>query len=293
MNISYDWYKIFYYAAFYRNITAAAQQLFISQPAVSQSIKQLESALGCRLFLRTAKGVTLTAEGQVLYQHIAKGMEQIRLGEKKLQSQMNLESGEIHIGASDMTLEYFLLPFLENFHHLYPKIKISITNGPTPETIRLLREDVIDFGIISEPVSDVQEFSVVPVKLIEDVFICGKELYKTLLRPCPLISLPSLPLILLEKNTSTREYMDEFFKENGVTISPEFELATSRLIVQFVKRNLGVGCVVRDFAAEDLERELIYEVPLEKKVPPRHICLIHRKAECSRAAETLLELLRT
>ena len=126
MNISYDWYRIFYYVALNGNITIASEQLFISQPAVSQSIKQLESSLGCILFIRTAKGVKLTEEGKVLYQHIAKGIEQIKLGEKRLKSQLSLESGEIHIGASDMTLEYLLLPYLEEFHNLYPKIKIIV-----------------------------------------------------------------------------------------------------------------------------------------------------------------------
>lgn len=291
MNISYDWYKIFYYAALNGNITAASEQLYISQPAVSQSIKQLENSLGCKLFIRTPKGVKLTAEGRIIYQHVSKGIEQIKIGEKRLESQLSLESGEIHIGASDMTLEYYLLPYLEKFHRLYPKIKISITNGPTPETIRILDDDKIDFGIISEPICDHHDFLIIPVKEIEDIFICGTEFSDIADNPISLGELVSLPLIMLESNTSTRKYIDAYLSENNIIISPEFELATSSLIVQFAKRNLGIGCVVRDFADNDLKKDLIYEVKLEKKIAKRHICLIKKSAAVSRASEKLLELL--
>ncbi|MDF2686068.1 MAG: transcriptional regulator, LysR family [Clostridia bacterium] len=291
MNVSYDWYKIFYYVALNGNITTASEQLFISQPAVSQSIKQLENSLGCILFIRNAKGVKLTDEGEVLYQYIAKGIEQIKLGEKLLASQLNLESGEINIGASDMTLEYYLLPYIEKFHRLYPKIKISITNGPTPETIRILKNDKIDFGIISEPVPDIKDFTVIPVHEIEDIFICGNEFAEITNNKISLEKLTSIPLILLEPNTSTRKYIDNYFNENNIIISPEFELATSSLIVQFTKRNLGIGCVVRDFAKEDLKNNLVYEIKLEKQIPKRHFCIIKKPSPISKASEKLLELL--
>ena len=291
MNISYDWYKIFYYVALNGNITTAAEQLFISQPAVSQSIKQLESSLDCKLFIRTTKGVKLTVEGEVIYQHISKGIEQIKLGEKRLESQLNLESGEIHIGASDMTLEYFLLPYLETFHRLYPKIKISITNGPTPETISILEDDIIDFGVISEPVPDIKNFSVIPVREIEDIFICGTEFIEITKNQISLEKLVSMPLILLEPNTSTRKYINTYLKENDIIISPEFELATSSLIVQFVKRNLGIGCVVRDFAEVDLKDGFVYEVKLENQIAKRHICIIKKPSMISKASEKLLEIL--
>ena len=291
MNINYDWYKTFYYVALNGNITTASEQLYISQPAVSQSIKQLENTLGCRLFVRTPKGVKLTAEGKIIYQYVSKGIEQIRLGEKRLESQLSLESGEIHIGASDMTLEYYLLPYLEKFHLLYPKIKISITNGPTPETIRILNDDIIDFGVISEPVNDNNDFSVIPVKEIEDIFICGTEFAEITDNPISLEQLVKMPLIMLESNTSSRKYIDKYLSENNIIISPEFELATSSLIVQFAKRNLGIGCVVKDFADKDLKDGLVYEIKLERKIAKRHICLIKKTAVVSKASEKLLELL--
>jgi DNA-binding transcriptional LysR family regulator len=190
-----------------------------------------------------------------------------------------------------MTLEFYLLPYIEKFHRLYPKIKISITNGPTPETIRILQDDKIDFGIISEPVPDIKDFTVIPIREIEDIFICGTEFKETAKNILSLDKLTSIPLILLEANTSTRKYIDNYFNENNIIISPEFELATSSLIVQFTKRNLGIGCVVRDFAEEDLKNNLIYEIKLEKQIPKRHFCIIKKPSPISTASEKLLELL--
>lgn len=291
MNISFDWYKIFYYVALNGNITNAAEQLFISQPAVSQSIKQLECSLGCSLFLRTPKGVTLTAEGKTLFQYISKGIEQIQLGEKRLEAQLSFESGEIYIGASDMTLEYYLLPYLDEFHRIYPKIRISITNGPTPETLKKLEENIIDFGVVTEPIIEINGCSIIPVKDIEDIFICGSG-YETLANKIiSLEHMADMPLIMLESNTSTRKYVDNFLFCNNINVLPEFELATSSLIVQFAKRNLGIGCVVKDFAKEALDNKSIYELKLDKKIPKRNICIIRKNIPVSKASEKLLNLL--
>ncbi len=294
MNISYDWYRVFYHVVKMGNITNAAESLFISQPAVSQIIKQLEKSIGCKLLSRNPKGVRLTAEGEVLYQHISRGVEHFLAGEKHLYSQLNMESGEINIGASDMTLEFFLLPILERFRLNYPKIKIKITNGPTPETIRILENEKIDFGVISEPITKSRVkrgFSVIPAREIEDIFICGRELHERLKDNVELKDIAEMPLIMLEENTSTRKHIDLFFRENNICVSPEIELATSRLIVQFVKRNLGIGCVVKDFARADMEKGTIYEIKTARKIPKRNICIIKRHTQCSKASELLLKML--
>ncbi len=286
-------YRIFYYAALCGNITAAAEKLYISQPAVSQSLKQLESSLGCALFLRTPKGVALTAEGKTLYRYVAKGMEQFTLGEKRLEAQLSLDCGVVYIGASDMTLEFFLLPFLERFHSLYPKIRVNVTNGPTPETLGKLENDIIDFGVVTEPFAVSGGVEVVPVREIEDIFICGggfRGLTEDILTPEKLLRLP-LPLIMLEKNTSTRRYIDDCFKRFGAEPAPEFELATSGLIVQFVKRDLGIGCVVSDFAENAIAEQSVYRIALDKPFPKRRMCIVKKASVNSKAAEKLLELL--
>ena len=110
MDINLEYYKIFYYTAKQKSVTLAAEKLSISQPAVSQAIKHLEKDLGCALFVRTAKGVRLTKEGEMLFSYVERGCEAILSGEKRLLEMLNLEKGEICIGASDMTLKYYLSP---------------------------------------------------------------------------------------------------------------------------------------------------------------------------------------
>ena len=149
-----EYYKAFYYVARAGSVSRAAKELSISQPAVSQAIKQLENFLGVELFQRASKGVRLTGEGQLLFTYVAKGYEQIELGVQKVRQMQNLELGEIRIGASDMTLQFYLLPYLERFHESYPDIKVIVTNAPTPETLGFLEEGRIDFGIVSTPFAE-------------------------------------------------------------------------------------------------------------------------------------------
>lgn len=274
MTVNLEYYKVFYYVAKLGSITLAAGELSISQPAVSQAVRQLEIAAGAKLFVRSAKGVRLTAEGAVLFNYVEKGYEQIRLGEKKLEQMLNLDYGEVRIGASDMTLQFYLLPFLEKFHEQYPKIKVNVTNAPTPETLRYLKEDKIDFGVVSAPFPAEEDIEAVAVKEIEDIFVAGRKFLQYKNRMLDFKDLEKLPLISLEQGTSTRRYMDMFLSKNGVTISPEFELATSDMIVQFTLRNLGVGMVMREFAAEYIESGKLFELRFNKMIPKRHFCVV-------------------
>ena len=170
-----EYYKVFYYAASYGSITKAAVALSVSQPAVSQAIRQLEESLGAKLFIRASRGIRLTAEGEQLFLSVKKGYEEIEKGERQLRQMLDLESGEIRVGASDMTLRFYLLPFLEKYHEKYPHIKVTVTNAPTPETRQLLKEDQIDFGLITSPFEEQEELETFPVKEIEDCFVAGRK----------------------------------------------------------------------------------------------------------------------
>ena len=288
-----EYYKVFYYVARRGSLTAAAGELSISQPAISQSVRQLETSLGTKLFARTSKGVKLTKEGELLYSYVAKGYEQIMLGEQKLEQMLNLEIGEIHIGASDMTLQFYLLPYLERFHEKYPGIKVIVTNAPTPETLRNLREGKIDFGVVSTPFEEGEEISSRAVRQIEDVFVAGRKFIQYKNRMLDLKELENMPIIFLEGHSSTRTCMEQFLKKNQVELKPEFELATSDMIVQFALRNLGVGCVVRDFAGEFLDSGKLFELRFNQIIPKRHFCVaISNKHPLSAAAGDLLELIR-
>ncbi|MGB8451321.1 MAG: LysR family transcriptional regulator [Anaerocolumna sp.] len=292
MNINLEYYKIFYYVAKFRSFTGAAEELCISQPAVSQGIKLLETNLGSNLFIRTQKGVKLTPEGEVLYSYIERGYETILLGETKFKKMIDLENGEIRIGASDMTLQFYLLSFLEAFHMKYPGIKVTVTNAPTPETLEYLYDGKIDFGVVSAPFQAKAEISTREVKEIQDIFVAGSRFDSLKNKTLEYSDLEKLPIICLEYNTSTRRYVDGILKNNGVTLNAEFELATSDMIVQFTLRNLGVGSVVRNFAEKFIASGELFEFKFRKQIPTRNFCIITSdKNPISTAARELLDMM--
>lgn len=293
MNVNLEYYKIFYYVAKYGSVTNAAKELCISQPAVSQSIKQLEDSLSAALFTRKSKGVALTTEGQVLYEYVKRGYEEIAAGENKIKEMLDLECGEIRIGASDMTLEYYLLPYLEEFHSLYPNIKVIVTNAPTPSTLESLMAGRIDFGVVSTPFNTKESINIYKGRKIKDIFVAGERFLHLKGKRLTYKSLEDYPIICLEQNTSTRRYIDSFLLENDAHINPEFELATSSIVTQFAVRNLGIGCVVSDFAKQEIEDGKLFELEFDKAMPEREICVItDSKIKLSKAAAALMSLIK-
>ncbi len=290
MSVNLEWYRAFYQVALLGSVTRAAEALFITQPAVSQCIRQLEHELGVSLFVRTPRGMRLTAEGQELYRFVSRGVESIGQGEKRIQQMNSLSIGSISIGASDMTLEFFLLEHLERFHRKYPGIRISVTNVSTPDTLRLLYDGRIDFGAVSTPVDGQAGLVVRPVAEIQDVFVAGAPFSHLCGQELTPRQLAALPIVCLEKNTSTRRYIDAFLDRHGVQLQPEFELATSPLIAQFAARGMGVGSLVRSFALPFLQDGRLFELDLQPAPPSRAICLVYDgRIPLSRAASTLLE----
>ena len=292
MNINLEYYRIFYYVACNQSFTQAASKLCISQPAVSQAIKLLEKNLGSELFVRVPKGVRLTPEGEMLFQYIKRGYETIEMGETQFRKMLDLENGEIRIGASDMTLQFYLLRYLELFHSKYPKIKVNVTNAPTPETIEYLEDGTIDFGIVSSPITVQNNLNVKEVQPIRDIFVANhryKELQGKILS---YDVLREYPIICLESKTSTRAYMDQFLQENNVVLEPEFELATSDIIVQFALRGLGIAHVVSNFAEKYLESGELFELKFDHEMPKRQMCIITNDTNpMSKAARSLLDMI--
>ena len=287
-----EYYKTFYYVAKTGSLTQAASLLSISQPAVSQALKQLEQQTNAKLFRRVSKGVKLTAEGELLYSYVAKGYEQFLLGEERLKQMQNSELGEIHIGASDMTLQFFLLPYLEQFHEKYPGIKVIVSNAPTPETIENLKKEQIDFGVVSSPLAEDPSVCALPVREIEDIFVCGRRFISYKNRTLDLSVLETLPLICLEGNTSSKHYMEDFLSKNNVSLKPEFELATSDMIIQFALRSLGIGCVVKDFALPYLQSGKLFALRFNQMTPKRNFLLATPSGgHMSPAVENLLHLI--
>ena len=292
VNVNLEYYKIFYYVGKLGGITLAAEELSITQPAVSQAIRALERALSVELFVRTGKGVRLTPAGEMLYAYISRGYEEIMAGERKVKEMLNMENGEIHIGASDMTLRFYLLPLLQKFHEEYPGIHLVVTNGPTPETVRYLNEGKIDFGLVTAPLGKQKGFEITELRTVQDIFVAGERFRHLEGGQFGWKKLRELPIVCLEKHTSTRSYVDDFLKKQGVVIQPEIELATSDMIVQFAQKDLGIACVVRDFAEEYLKEGSLFELKFESEIPPRPMYLVtNRKMPMSSAAARFLDLL--
>lgn len=286
-----EWYRVFYVTAKAGSFTLAAEQLFITQPAVTHHIKQLEHALGGQLFFRSSKGVHLTHAGQMLYTYIEQAMNLISTGERKLAELHQLMEGEIRIGAGDTLCKHYLLPYLEQFHESYPNIHIQVTNRTTPETIQLLKAGKIDFGIVNLPISDKQVTILESWELI-DCFITSAKYKHSIHEPLTWEQLIQLPLILFEKGSNTRSYIDQFCAEQGVEMKPEIELGSEDLLVEFVRRGLGVACVVKNFIQNELDKDTFYEVAVDPPLPPRKVGIITMKQiPLTSAANTFIEML--
>lgn len=283
-----DLYTIFLKTARCKSISDAARELHISQPAVSLAITKLENELGVKLLFRTNRGISLTSEGSTLLGHITGAFAMIESGEDKLRDISGLKSGTLRIGASDMTLRFFLLDYLERFRDRFPGVKLNVTNAPTPSTLEALKSGLIDFGVISEPCgfvdTDAMEF--IPVRSIRDVFICTDK-YPLFGRKISADELRSYPLILLGRETSTRRYIDDFF--GSEKLSPSIELATSDLILEFARRGIGVTCIVEDFALSDLKSGKLRKIELERELPARKFMLAYlKKLPLSAAAANII-----
>ncbi|HJC47788.1 MAG TPA: LysR family transcriptional regulator [Candidatus Lachnoclostridium pullistercoris] len=279
MSGNLEYYKVFYYVERLGSITGAAQILCISQPAVSQAVRQLEQNLGVKLFIRSAKGVRLTEEGKTLAAYVERGMESFLKGEEAMDRLKNLEIGDVRIGASDMTLRFYLLPYLERFHEEYPGIHVNVSNGPTPETIGLLEQGDIDFAVVSTPFELTGGFQARPVKTIRNVFVAGNHFSHLRGKKLDYSCLLHYPCIFLEKKTSTRAFMDAFLAERGIFPKPEFDLAISDMVVQFAIRNLGIGCIEEEFAQTALEKGEVFRLEFEEEMPERQFCLVTGRRE--------------
>lgn len=292
VDINLEYYKIFYYVGRAGSITLAAEELSVSQPAVSQAVRHLEESLGSPLFVRNPRGVRFTPEGEMLYSFVQRGYEYIRQGERKFREMLNLETGEIRIGASDMTLQFYLLEVLEQFHEQFPGIKVAVTNAPTPETLKHLQDGKIDFGVVSTPLNNRRDWNVKKVRQIEDVFVAGKKFSFLQNQVLSYQELGRLPVLCLEKNTSTRNYVDGFLEKNGVVLSPEFELATSNMLIQFARKGMGIASVMKDFAEEFLRTGELFLLEFEEKIPFREFCVVtDERIPVPAAAGKLLEMI--
>ncbi len=274
MNADLDLYSIFCTVARCGSLSHAARELYVSQPAISQSMHRLEYMLGCTLFTRTSRGITLTSEGKMLYSYAEKAISLISAAEDKLNRMRTLQSGALMIGASDTLCQFFLLPYLNEFHAIYPDIQLQVTNRTTPETVELIKTGKVDIALVNLPVED-DSLSVRSVMKVHDAFVASHKHFSHLEnRAVPFAELAHEPLVLLERVSNSRKYLDDFASICGVTLNPSIELGAHSLLVQFAQIGLGVACVTGEFAEDAITSGDLFEIELEPPMPSRSIGLI-------------------
>ena len=288
MNKDLELYKIFYTVAFYKNISRAAEALFISQPAVSKSIKNLETALEVKLFSRNSKGVSLTTEGKIFYEYIEKALSIIADGEKTLGELKSKKQGMITIGVSTTLCKYFLLPHLKPFMNQYPNIQVKIINNTTFATLKHIDQGIIDVGIVGCPFS-LSSYNFIRLADIQDIFVSEPEYLNSINISKPNDIFEKCKFMLLESDNITRQYIDQFFIENNIFIKPEIEINTMDFIIEFAKIGLGITVVIKSFIEKELEEGRLVEIPVSPPIPPRSVGIIHDKNKpLSIAAETFI-----
>ena len=276
MNISYDYYRIFYYVAKYGSFTQAANMLLNNQPNITRAMKALESELGCTLFVRTNKGVTLTPEGEALYAHISLAFEHIQTGEEEISANKGLQKGIVSIGATEISLRCFLLPILNDYRNKYPGIRIKISNLSSPQALSALKTGLVDFAVVTIPIERDSALREVKVKEFREVAICGEVLQSKFgTAAFTLKELSQQPIISLEKGCSTHIFYTDLFAKHGMNFHPDIEAATADQIIPIVKHNLGIGFVPEQFLYD--EPNGIYRLNLKDRIPTREICVVTRK----------------
>lgn len=291
MNISYDYYKFFYYVAKYGSFTRAAQMLLSNQPNVTRAIKAMEAELGCTLFERNNRGARLTPEGEALYAHISLAFEHIQAAEEEFALNRSLQRGIVTIGTTETALRCYLLPILNEYRRTFPNIKLKISNLSTPQAVSALQNGLVDFAVVTTPVECGADISVRAVGEFGDVCICG-EAYRAALtgRPVNLKALTEYPLISLSKGRSTHAFYSDIFAKLNLTFSPDVEVATVDQIIPLVKHGLGIGFVPAPLLEE--EHAGIFTVDVSDSVPRRSICVATLKSRSqSLPAKGLKEML--
>lgn len=289
MDINLELYKVFYYVAATLSFSEASRKLFISQSAVSQSIKTLEAKLHHTLFIRSTKKVSLTPEGELLLQHVKPALQMLDEGESLLSGEKMLQ-GQLRIGASDTICRYFLIDYLRRFHMAYPDVGIKVINSTSIGCVELLEKGQADFIVCNYPNSHLNSNARIrTVKEFEDVFVANPEYFPIGGPSIDLEELLKHPLLMLSAQSTTSEFLHRHFLTKGLKLSPEVELSSNDLLVDLARIGLGVACVP-DYMLTDMNS--LVRVNLKTSLPRRRVVLVRSDTlPASQAAERFLEIM--
>ena len=282
-------YRIFYAVAKAGNISRAAKELYISQPAISKSISKLEDSLNTVLFTRNSRGVQLTNEGQVLFEHTRDAFEELAKGEQELKRIREFNMGHIRIGVSNTLCRFIMVKYLKGFIEQYPHIKITIESQPTTQTLSMLEQQRIDIGLVVEQKS-AKSMNFIPVMDIEDIFVATPSYLENLkLREgADTDVFQSGNLMLLDKNNITRHYIDDYMSVNEIVANNLLEVTTMDLLIEFARIGLGIGCVIKEFVKEDLDSGRLAQLKLDTPIHKRTVGFLWQSSRTSKALDTFI-----
>ena len=291
MAVKQELYRVFKEVAETGNISLAAKNLYISQSAVSQSVKQLETALQARLFARSPRGVSLTWEGQMLYQYVRSALGLLATGEDKLSQAQQLLLGTLTIGASDTVTSFFLTPFLETFHRQHPGIRLKIVSGRSAKVLSMLRSGAVDIAFASSPSEP--GLSTWSCFATHSVFVAGSGYDCDFDHVYTRQEIADFPLILLERKASSRVFLEQYFLQGGITLTPEIELSSRSLLVSLAKIGLGVAGVTLEFVQDALLSGDIRLLKTDFTIPSRSVdmCTLQDVSPTA-AAAAFMEMVR-
>ena len=285
-------YKIFYEVAKAGNISKAAKELYISQPAISKAISKLEDSLGLSLFTRSSRGVQLTSEGEILFEHTREAFDALDRGEQELKRIQEFDIGHLRIGVSNTLCKYILLPYLKTFIDQYPHMKVTIESQATAQTLARLEQQKIDLGLVAEP-SVRRDLAFIPVMDIQDTFVTTPNYLENLyLREGQDTSLfETGNIMLLDTSNMTRHHVDEYMAENNIFPHQILEVTTMDLLIEFAKIGLGIACVIKELVQKELDSGMLVEIPLDIPIHRRTIGFAYHPANQAMALKTFLDFL--
>lgn len=291
MDINFELYKVFYHVAATLSFSEASKQLFISQSAVSQSIKVLEKKLNQTLFIRSTKKVQLTPEGEILLKHIEPAINLIQKGENQLLEANTLNGGQLRIGASDTICRYYLVPYLNKFHKEFPNVHIKVTNQTSIECAHLLKNGQVDFIITNYPNSGLSSSQNVRViNEFSDVFVANEEYFPLKGESVSLQKLQTYPILMLDRKSTTSEFLHHMFQKEQLDLVPEIELSSNDLLIDLARIGLGIA-FVPDFCIPENDRDL-FQVKLTETLPVRQMIVAYNESiPVSQATRQFMDML--
>ena len=291
MDINYELYKVFYHVAATLSFSEASKQLFISQSAVSQSIKVLEKKLNQTLFIRSTKKVQLTPEGEILLKHVEPAINLIQKGENQLLEANTLNGGQLRIGASDTICRYYLIPYLNRFHKAYPNVHIKVTNQTSIECAHLLENGQVDFIITNYPNSGLSNSQNVRViNEFHDVFVANQEYFPLKGETVSLQKLQTYPILMLDRKSTTSEFLHHMFQREQLDLVPEIELSSNDLLIDLARIGLGIA-FVPDFCIPENDKDL-FIVKLTEKMPARPMIVAYNESlPVSQASKQFMDMM--